>query len=148
MMNLKQAKEILEVINPNDSYTAGPYFDTFYLNSTNKEGKPYCTFRFRKYNNNLIIVCENNFNDIIFIIGKKRVIKNIMNKYNFEIFNSSICQFYKYSYLNYCNHVKDTDIVTFTYFKDFFIDKRFIDFLENELKDLNDSEKLFLELED
>ena len=145
MINLKQVKEILKVINPNNPYTDGIFFDTCYLNLIDKDGNPYYMLSFKKYNNNLIIVCETF--DSLFIIGSKRIIKNIMNKYNFESFNSVYSYFFNYSYLNKFKRVKETDIMTFSYFEDGSIDKNFIDFIENDLKDLNDSEKLFIEME-
>ena len=150
MMNLKQAKEILKVTNSNNLYVdglGGRYFSTYYLNSINKDGRPYCIFSLKKYNNNLIIICET-FNNDIFIIGSKRIIKNTKNKYNFEEYININSRLYNRSNTSKYYSFKETDIMAFGYLKDIYVDKKFIDFLENELKDLNDSEKLFVELED
>ena len=151
MINLEQAEKILKVTNPNNFYVdglGGRYFDTYYLNSIDKYGRPYCKFSFRKYNNNLIIVCET-FYDDIFIIGSKRIIKNIINKYNFDNKHINIySSLYNRSNNSKFYPFKETDIMAFGYLKDVYVDKRFIDFLENELKDLNDSEKLFIYMED
>ena len=151
MMNLKQAKEILKVTNSNNFYMdglGGRYFNTYYLNSINKDGRPYCIFSFKKYNNNLIIVCET-FNDDIFIIGSTRIIKNIINKYNFDDKHINIySHLYNYSNSYRFEPFKETNIMIFGYYKEIYVNKRFIDFLENELKYLNDSEKLFIEMED
>ena len=144
MINLKQAAELKKLINPKYYYyTAGRYFDTANLSKYQ--------FICKKYNNNLIIIYKNDQDDL-FIIGSRRIIRNIRKKYNFTepnylsttVLNCYYC--YNYKPFTSVTSVYETEFKTFGYSKEYY-DKDFINFLKNDLKDLNDSEKLFIEME-
>ena len=106
MMNLKQVKELKKIL--------------IFTNTT-----------YKKYNNNFLVIYK--YNNYVFIMGIKRVIKNIVKKYPFIS-----------RAIRLCRDVADNIIIIGGYGNNY----EYINFINNELKDLNDSEKLFVELED
>ena len=106
MMNLKQVKELKKIL--------------IFTNTT-----------YKKYNNNVLVIYK--YNKYVFIMGIKRVIKNIVKKYPFIS-----------RAIRLCRDITDNIIIIGGYGNNY----EYINFINNELKDLNDSEKLFVELED
>ena len=86
---------------------------------------------YKKYNNNVLVVYE--YNNYFFTMGTKRVIKNIVKKYPFIV-----------KAITLCRDVTDNIIIIGGYGNNY----EYINFINNELKDLNDSEKLLIEMED
>ena len=106
MINVKQVKEIKKIL--------------IITNTT-----------YKKYNNNVLVIYK--YNNYVFTMGTKRVIKNIVKKYPFIARAITLCR-----------DVTDNIIIIGGYGNNY----EYINFINNELKDLNDSEKLFVELED